>query len=236
MLHVARLQAGIYLMNKTILVVAAHTDDEALGCGGTIARHVLEGDKVYTVFLADGVSSRQKSNDQEIEQRNDVATEAQKILGVEKSFMLGFPDNRLDAIPLLEIVQALENVIAEVDPDTIYTHHIGDLNVDHRIAHQATVTALRPMPYGMAKEVYAYEVLSATEWNTPGVNPFMPNVFINISTTIEKKLDALEAYAIEMRSPPHSRSILNSKRTAELRGNTVGVEFAEAFMLIRMIK
>lgn len=223
-------------MSKKVLVVAAHADDEALGCGGTIVNHVTDGDRVYTVFLADGVTSRQGSVTGELKQRNKAADAALDILGVEESFMLGFPDNKLDSVPLLELVQALEDIVNQVEPDIIYTHHVGDLNIDHRIAHQATLTAIRPLPGSTIRQVYAYEVLSATEWNTPGINPFLPNVFVDISSSIEKKITALEAYELEMRPPPHSRSTINSKRIAELRGNAVGVEFAEAFMLIRMIR
>lgn len=222
-------------MSKTVLVVAAHTDDEALGCGGTIARHVAEGDIVYAVFLADGVTSRPDATAEELEQRNAAAEKAHKILGITKAYMLGFPDNRMDSVPLLDIVQKLEAVIQEIKPQIVYTHHYGDLNIDHRITHQAAITASRPVPGSSVKEIYAFEVLSATEWNTPGAKPFTPNVFVDISQYLEVKINALEAYKMEMREPPHPRSLTNAKRFAESRGNTVGINAAEAMLAIRVI-
>jgi LmbE family N-acetylglucosaminyl deacetylase len=222
-------------MSKTVLVVAAHTDDEALGCGGTIARHVVEGDTVYAVFLADGVTSRPDATVKEVEQRNAAAKRAHKILGVKKTYMLGFPDNRMDSVPLLDIVQKLERVLDEIKPQIIYTHHCGDLNVDHYITHRALLTACRPVPGSSVKEIYAFEVLSATEWNTPGVNPFIPNIFVDISAYINTKLEALKAYEMEMRPEPHSRSIVNAERLAMLRGCSVGLTAAEGFTLVRAI-
>lgn len=223
-------------MGKTVLVVAAHTDDEALGCGGTIARHVAEGNSVYAVFLADGVTSRPDSTQEESEKRNNAAAKAHEILGIRKSYLLGFPDNKMDGVALLEIVQKLEGILDEIKPQIIYTHHHGDLNVDHQITHKAVITACRPVPESPIQEIYSFEVLSATEWNTPGVDPFIPNVFVDISSYIEKKIEALSAYHMEMRSDPHSRSIANSERQAILRGSSVGVSAAEGFSLVRSIR
>lgn len=222
-------------MSKTVLVVAAHTDDEALGCGGTIARHVAEGDIVYAVFLADGVTSRPDATPEELEQRNAAAEKAHKILGITKAYMLGFPDNQLDNVPLLDIVQKLEAVFNKVRPEIVYTHHYGDLNVDHRIAHQATLTAARPVPGSSIQQIYTFEVLSSTEWNTPGFNPFIPNVFVDISGHLKTKIMALSAYEDEMRNEPHPRSLINAKRLAELRGSSAGVSAAEGMMAIKII-
>lgn len=222
-------------MSKIVLVVAAHTDDEAIGCGGTIARHVAEGDTVYAVFMADGVTARTNSTSEEIQQRQAAAESARVILGVKEYFYLGLPDNRMDSLPLLDIVQPLEKVIAKVQPHIIYTHHNGDLNIDHRLTHQAVVTACRPIPNSTIQEIHSFEVLSATEWNTPGLNSFTPNVFIDISKHLETKRQALEAYSLEMRPEPHTRSITNIIRLAEFRGSTVGLNAAEAFGLVRKI-
>ncbi|CAD5257040.1 MULTISPECIES: PIG-L deacetylase family protein [Halomonadaceae] len=223
-------------MTKIVLVVAAHTDDEALGCGGTIARHVAEGDSVHAVFLADGVTSRPKASTNDIEERYEAAAKAQKVLGIRRTYMLGFPDQRTDSVPFLEVVQALEKVIQEIRPEVIYTHHYGDLNVDHRIAHQAVMTVCRPVPGSSFREIYAFEVLSSTEWNSPGSLSFVPNVFVDISAHLETKIKALEAYGLEMREEPHSRSIINAKRQSEYRGASVGVRAAEGLMLIRRVK
>lgn len=220
---------------RSILVVAAHTDDEVLGCGGTIARHVTKGDTVHAVFMADGVTSRPDATHAEIKQRNSAAASAHKILGIEQAYMLGFPDNRMDSVPLLDIVQKLEKILQKVQPEVVYTHHIGDLNIDHQITHQAVMTACRPIPGTTVKEIYAFEVLSSTEWNTPGLLLFIPNVFMDISRYLEIKISALKAYEVEMCEEPHSRSIENAKRLAELRGNAVGLEAAEGFSLVRAL-
>lgn len=222
-------------MSRTILVVAAHTDDEALGCGGTIARHVAEGDAVYAVFLTDGVTSRPNASPEELAKRNEAAATAHQVLGIKKSFMLGFPDNRMDSVPLLDVVQKLETVLTKINPSIVYTHNHTDLNIDHRITHQAVMTACRPVPGASVKEIYAFEVLSATEWNTPTAEGFVANLFVDISEHLDTKSRALEAYSLEMREAPHSRSIENAKRLAMFRGNCVGVDAAEAFNVVRIL-
>lgn len=158
------------------------------------------------------------------------------VLGIKKSYVLGFPDNRMDSVSLLDIAQKLESILDEVHPQVVYTHHSGGLNVDHRITHQAVLTACRPVPDASVKEIYAFEVFSATEWNSPGVAPFIPNVFVNISDHLETKMQALAAYELEMCDEPHTRSLINVRRLAELRGNCVGVGAAEGFVLVKMLR
>lgn len=221
---------------KTILIVAAHTDDEALGCGGTIARHVAEGDIVHAVFVADGVTSRTNADSGELQRRQDAAEEAQAILGIHRAFYLCLPDNRLDSMTLLDVVQPLEAVIRTIAPQVIYTHHHGDLNIDHRITHQAVMTACRPLPGSSVEEIYTFEIMSSTEWNTAAQAPFLPSCYIDITPFLPTKLAALEAYKLEMRDPPHSRSLAHLDHLARHRGHTVGVEAAEAFMVMRLIK
>lgn len=218
-----------------ILIVAAHADDEALGCSGTIAKHVASGDKVHVLFMTDGVSARNLLSN-EAAQRLKSAEKAAEILGVASMHNLSFPDNRMDTVPLLDVTQAVESKIAEIQPEIIYTHHVGDLNIDHQVTHKAVMTACRPQPDFCVKEIYAFEVLSSTEWQTPGLMPFTPNVFVDISEHIETKREVLEAYSEEMREARHSRSIDNVICHAGVRGNTVGVEYAEAFMSVREIK
>lgn len=219
---------------KRVLIVAAHTDDEALGCGGTIARHVAEGDIVYAVFLADGVSSRLDSNHEDHEVRNSAAENAREILGISKNYYLALPDNRLDSLPLIEVVQLLEPIIQNVKPNVIYTHHSGDLNVDHRVAHQAVLTACRPLPGSCVKEIYAFEVLSSTEWADAEVAPFVPNYFVDVSDYLDIKERSLHAYKKEMRACPHSRNMGHVRALATHRGNSVGVDAAEAFRVVRV--
>lgn len=219
-----------------VLIVAAHTDDEALGCGGTIARHVAEGDTVYAVFMADGVSSRAQADQVDLEKRNAAAERAREILGIQENFYLGLSDNRLDSLPLIEVVQRLEPIIRKLQPNIIYTHHHGDLNVDHRITHQAVLTACRPMPGSSVQAIYAFEVMSSTEWSTPIAEPFVPNHYVDISNQLNTKMDALRAYQLEMRDAPHSRSIEHLTHLAHHRGYTVGLMVAEAFVAVRTIR
>ena len=153
-------------MNKCLLVIAAHSDDEALGCAGTIARHVAEGDDVHVVFMTNGVGSRNVECSATLH-REQLAKSAAKVMGIKTINGFDFPDNKMDSVPLLEITQAIETVIEQIKPELIYTHHYGDLNIDHRVTHQAVMTACRPRPGFCVKELYAFEVLSSTEWQTP---------------------------------------------------------------------
>jgi len=222
-------------VNK-VLIIAAHPDDEALGCSGTIAKHAEEGDKVHLLFICDGVSSRSNSSDNDVEKRKLAAKKSANFLGAESIEFFDFPDNKLDTVPLLKVVQCIEKVIERFRPLVIYTHHIGDLNIDHQITHKAVMTACRPKPDFCVKEIYTFEVLSSTEWQTPGVLQFTPNVFVDIGQHINIKQKSLKAYREEMLQPPHTRNIDNVLRLNALRGNSIGVEYAEAFQLVRMLR
>jgi LmbE family N-acetylglucosaminyl deacetylase len=221
----------------TVLIIAAHPDDEVLGCGGAIARHVSRGDAVNVLFLADGATSRQGAGDTELQSRRQAARAASESLGAQPPRFLDFPDNRMDGIPLLDIVQTIEAVLDEVDPVTVYTHHGGDLNVDHRVVHQAAVTACRPLPGRNVRKIYAFETPSSTEWNTTATGPvFAPSHFVDISGFIETKLKALACYEEEIPPFPHARSLKALEALAILRGTSVGIGAAEAFEVIRQIE
>ncbi|GKV64852.1 MULTISPECIES: PIG-L deacetylase family protein [unclassified Sporosarcina] len=227
---------------KTILVIAAHPDDEVLGCGGTMAKHSLEGDRVYTAILAEGLTSRNKKRDREHYSNefsilHKAAQKANDILGVLKLELLDFPDNRMDSVDRLDIIKVIEELINKVKPDIIYTHHIGDVNIDHRRIHEAVMTAVRPIPGNhCVEELLFFETASSTEWITAGTAPaFTPNWYVNIEKTLSLKLKALEAYETEMRNWPHARSIIALDHLAKWRGANIGVEAAEAFMLGRKI-
>jgi LmbE family N-acetylglucosaminyl deacetylase len=222
-------------MSKNVLVIAAHPDDEVLGCGASMAKHALQGDKVGVLFVADGIGARNNSFEGDLQKRKAAAHEALKILGAEALDFLDFPDNRLDSVPLLDIVQKIESMIAQFSPEIVYTHHHGDLNIDHAVVHRATMTACRPLPGSRIKEVYAYEVLSATDWSL-GNSLFSPNVFVNIGEFWDKKADALMCYVDEMRSFPHTRSLESLDFLSRHRGATMGLERAEAFSTIRMLR
>ncbi len=223
-------------MSKTenILTIAAHPDDEALGCGGTLARHVVAGDRVQCLFLADGAGSRGEGTDVVLRQQQ--AEAAARKLGAAMPILLDFPDNRMDCVPLLDIVQAIEKVIAKVRPDIIYTHHGNDLNIDHRIVHQAVLTACRPQPGSCVRAIYGFEVPSSTEWASVEVaSAFRPVRFVSISDFLQQKLALLDCYAEEMRPSPHARSREAVEALAKWRGATVGVAAAEAYSVIREI-
>jgi LmbE family N-acetylglucosaminyl deacetylase len=223
-------------MGKKILVVAAHADDEALGCGGTIAKHTKAGDEVHLVIIADGVSSRVDSNDYLLLRRKDARQKAQEVLGISKTWELDLPDNMLDSIPLLKIVQKLESILKFFPPEVIYTHYYDDLNVDHRITAQAVLTACRPQPNFSVTEILGFEVLSSTEWTINNQKPFAPSFFVDISTTVDIKLNALKAYSEEMRPAPHSRSIDHAVSLAQHRGMSIGRAFAEGFYVYRLVR
>ena len=180
-------------MSKNILVIAAHADDEVLGCGGTLAKHSEEGDRVGIILMTDGVSSRQFASQAEIKKRSANRSAAFSILGVELVENFSFPDNALDSIPLLEVAQAIEKAAASFGkPDIIYTHWSGDLNIDHQIVSKAVLTAFRPL-HGNSQEIYGFEVLSSTGWQSPE-RTFSPRLYVDIADEIDTKLKACLLY------------------------------------------
>jgi N-acetylglucosamine malate deacetylase 1 len=226
-------------MNTSILILAAHPDDEVLGCGGTIAKFSEIGAIVNVAFMSDGVFSREGIKQEqldEIETRRLAAKKACDILGVNSVSFGDLPDNRMDTIPLLVIVKKIECLIEKYTPNEIYTHHIGDLNIDHSVTHKAVVTACRPQAGHPVKTLLSFEIPSSTEWQLPSSSQiFIPNWFVDISNTLDCKLAALDAYNEELRDWPHPRSRQGVEYLARWRGATVGVDAAEAFMLGRRL-
>lgn len=224
---------------RRVLVCAAHPDDEVLGCGGVIARHSKAGDEVSILFVSDGVLSRPKDADvaaEELQQRQAAARRSAETLGAKEPVFLGLPDQRLDTLPLLDVAQAVEAVLRDLQPDTIYTHHAGDLNADHRIVTAAVLTATRPTPGQSVTSVLGYEVLSSTEWAFgTTVENFHPNHFVSIKETLSEKMRALKCYDYEMRAFPHARSYDAVEALAKVRGAAVGEIAAEAFTTLRTI-
>lgn len=224
-----------------VLVVAAHPDDEVLGCGGTIARHADAGDQVHVLIVAEGATSRLQNRDRkrvsnELSGLAQAAQTAGSILGAAGVELLDFPDNRLDSLDRLELIKTMEQHIGRHKPQVVYMHHAGDVNVDHRRLHEAVITACRPTPGQPVRRLLSFEVASSTEWQPPGSAPaFQPNWFVDISAHWGRKLKALEAYSNEMRAWPHARSIDALEHLARWRGAQVGVEAAEAFCLLRQL-
>jgi LmbE family N-acetylglucosaminyl deacetylase len=224
------------------LVIVAHPDDEVLGCGGSMAKWSNDGFEVNVLIMAEGSTSRDKVRDRDTRQDElsrlaQSAGEASKILGTQSVKLLDYPDNRMDSLDLLDVVKTIEDYIEKLQPEVVITHHLGDLNIDHQIIHQAVMTACRPVPGQSVKCILAFEIPSATEWNSPTCdNAFMPTWFEDITDTLTLKSKALKAYEPEMREWPHARSIDAVKHLARWRGASVSFEAAEAFMLIRKIK
>ena len=228
-------------MPNSVLVVAAHPDDEVLGCGGTIARHADAGDQVQVLIVAEGATSRQQQRDRlqagdELSTLAQAAQTAGSILGAAGVELFDLPDNRLDSLDRLDLIKRIEQHIDHHQPQLVYVHHAGDVNVDHRRLHEALVTACRPTPGHPVRRLLSFEVASSSEWQPPGSAPaFQPNWFVDISVQWQRKREALVAYASEMRPWPHARSLEALEHLARWRGAQVGVEAAEAFCLLRQL-
>ena len=222
---------------SVILVVAAHPDDEVLGVGATVARRAATGDTVHLAILGEGISSRSGADRTAVPALQDDARAVAGMLGA-KSVVFGeLPDNRFDTVALLDIVQRVEGWVRELDPEVVYTHHPGDLNVDHRLTFQAVLTATRPVPGCRVREVYAFEIASSTEWAFGRLAaPFSPTVFEDIASTIDLKVACLERYRGERRAFPHPRSGEALRAIARRWGSVVGLPYAEAFELIRAVR
>lgn len=225
-----------------ILVVAAHPDDEILGVGGTIAKHIAAGDTVDVLILGEGQTSRfarrEDAGAEILEELHADTLRAAAVLGIRHVSFENFPDNRFDSVPLLEIVKAVEAKTDELQPRIVYTHHGGDLNVDHQRTFQAVLTATRPMEDQPVKEIYAFETVSSTEWNFAyGDTAFTPNVFVKLTERqFAAKLEAMEAYRTELREYPHPRSLKMLEASANRWGGVSGARFVEAFETVRLIR
>jgi len=226
-------------MNKKILIIVAHPDDEVLGCFGTVARLIKEGYEAYTLILGEGKTSRDEqriveNKKNELEILNSEIKKANNIIGIKKVFVESFPDNRFDSVDLLDIIKVISKVKDEVRPDIIFTHYEHDLNIDHQITYKAVITATRPMENECVKEIYSFEILSSTEWNYP--LSFNPDIYFDISDTINLKVNAMKEYKSELCEYPHPRSLEGIKLNSKYQGIRVGKKYVEAFKSVRVIK
>ena len=228
---------------ERILVVAAHPDDEVLGCGGTIAKYRKAGYDVRVVFLAEGITARYELGQFDtpevigkIERRNMNAKRALALLGVDGKQVFTSLRHccRLDQVPLIDLTKEIEKHLADFKPTRLFTHATGDTNVDHGFVHRAVLAAARPIAeVCRLRAIYAFEVLSSSEWNP--LQPFAPTMFHDIASHIDAKIAALAAYEDEMRSAPHPRSSEVVRALAVYRGTQIGSAFAEGFVLVRGI-
>ncbi len=224
-------------MVRNVLVVAAHPDDEILGCGGVMARHADIGDSVNIVIVAEGATSRGLPDaGSEVEALRASARQAAALVGANEPRFLGLPDNRLDQLPLLDVIKPIEQIAEELEPSVVYTHHGGDLNIDHRMVHEAVLTACRPLPQHCVREVYTFEEASSTEWGSQSSGrPFMACRYVDISSQLDRKMAALRCYDREMRPFPHTRSYEAVIAQTQRRGAEAGLAAAEAFDVVRQV-
>ncbi|WP_338668959.1 PIG-L deacetylase family protein [Pseudodesulfovibrio methanolicus] len=226
--------------NAPVLVVAAHHDDEVLGCGGTMARLAEAGHPVVSAVLGQGAVCRESAMDASEREAVEAmmarqAAAAARVLGAKFVQTGMFPDNAFDSVPLLDIVRCVESVIERVRPQLILTHHGGDLNVDHRLTARAVQTAARPLPGSGVRTILAFEVLSSTEW-TPVEEPgFRPDVFVDVAARLDRKIEAMGCYESELQAFPHPRSEGGIRHLAGFRGGSAGLAAAEGFALVRSV-
>ena len=211
--------------SNNILVIATHPDDEILGCGGTIAKHVNQGDKVVACIVCEGETHRDISQND-----GDFTKKAAEILGISETFHFKLADQRLDTIPIVEVITKIENVINTFTPSIIYTHHNNDINKDHQIVFESMLVAARPtLPF--IKSIYSFDTSSSTEWSYP--RTFIPDTWVDISQYLGKKLEAMECYISEIKDYPHPRSLKALENKAISLGNQCLMNAAEGFMTVR---
>ena len=223
-----------------VLVFAPHPDDEVLGCGGTIARYVGEGNDVYVCIVTSGFPPVYENDYKTAEEKGwphiqypDIMA-AHKVLGIKETFFLRFPAVMLETVPRYELNKSIGEIIEKVAPEVVFIPHFGDMQKDHGITSEAVMVAVRPRSEKTVRYVYAYETLSETEWNIPhAANMFIPNTYVDITGFIGKKLEAMKCFTTQLRGFPDPRSLTAVESLARLRGSTMGSQAAEAFALVR---
>jgi LmbE family N-acetylglucosaminyl deacetylase len=223
-------------MSETrVVVLGAHPDDEILGAGGTLARHVMDGDEVHAVVVADGASSR-APDEMKISLQKD-ATRAAETIGFASLRLQSLPDQRLDTVPFIELTQIIESILDDIQPHVVYTHFPGDVNVDHGLVARATWTACRPFARPQVRRFAVFETPSSTEWawavNESGLQP---NHFVDITETLDRKIAAMECYQSELRDYPHPRSTRSLRERAGFWGSQVGRLAVEPFRILRDVE
>ena len=220
---------------KKILVIAPHPDDEILGCGGTMIKNIKAGNEVYVCIVTKGCPPLYKPERTTINQHD--ARACHLHIGVKKTFFLDFPAAMLEKVERYELNGKILDVIKEVQPTEVFIPHWGDMQKDHQIVMEAAMVALRPKYYPQVKKIYGYETMSETAWNAPNVqNEFIPNVYVDITETLEEKKKALSFFTLQVSEFPDARSLKAIDALAKYRGALMNMKAAESFMLIRELK
>lgn len=217
------------IKNKDILVISAHPDDEILGLGGTLKKHIEKGDRVSVVIFCEAETMRYKQKNVNLE---EMAKQAGKIIGFDSIEFLNFPDQHLDKYSLVDIIKPIEEIVENLKPKIVYTHFYGDINKDHKILAEASIVALRPFK-NLVENLIAYETPSSTEWQIP--YNFSPNYFVDITDTIDIKLKAMESYKSEVYQLPHPRSLESLRSRASYWGTFCNMQYAEPFLIYRKL-
>jgi LmbE family N-acetylglucosaminyl deacetylase len=226
------------MANENIAIVVAHPDDEVLAFGGVMGRHAARGDNVHLLIMATGLAARTGDNSVDagsLEKLRADARAAAKVLGVGNVTFGDFPDNRMDSVALLDVIKRIEQFLGQTGATTLYTHHVGDMNIDHTVIARATLTACRPLPGATIRRIYSGEVLSSSEYALPE-HRFSPTTYVDIETFLERKCAAMKCYRSEIRDAPHPRSVDSIVALARLRGSEAGLKAAEGLRLLREIE
>ena len=215
-----------------ILVISTHPDDETLGCGGTILKHKNIGDKIYWLIITN-INEKNGWDKKVVEERQSEIKEVSQSYGFEKVFKLDYPTTKLDIIPISEIIRSISQVISEVEPHTIYLPNRSDVHTDHQITFKAVWSCLKNFRYSFIKRILMYECLTETEF-APALleNVFVPNVFVNITEYLDKKLEIMKTYKSEVMEEPYPRSLEIIKSLAKVRGSRISKKYAEAFSIL----
>jgi LmbE family N-acetylglucosaminyl deacetylase len=221
-----------------VLCVVAHPDDEILGCGATLRKLHDRGDHVFSCVLCSSADARHARP--ELDRLRQVSEDAARLVGIEETLAFDFPNIRFNTVAHLEIVKAIEQAIVRFRPNWVFTHHRGDLNIDHRVVYEACMAAVslplrlsHDLPVTMIERVYLCEIPSSTDWAAPQDAPFRPTSFFDVAATFEAKMSALESFEGALKPFPHSRSRENVRHLAHLRGAQAGLVLAEAFEIVR---
>lgn len=220
---------------KNVIVVSAHPDDETLGVGGTMLRHIANGDKVYWLIITN-LFEHQGFTQERINSRQEEIRKVEQMFGITKTFMLNYPTMSLSSSSLLKMVPEISKIFMETEPEIVYSLNRSDAHSDHRVIFDATLACTKSFRYPFIKQVLMYECISETEF-APALaeKAFLPNYYVDITDYIDRKLEIMQVFESEIAPPPFPRSLENIRALAHYRGASVGVHYAEAFQLLKYI-